>query len=209
MTTRYTVFKYTSILAKNMQAPTIRSRLYNGVQGFTLIEILIVVLLISIYATIFIARDSDSAERKLQRAAEAVKSTLIIVRTEAMRTGDAYGIIANTTTNTIKGYHVDDSIWPPVIEYTVRHPQNKNLLTLQFGVSETLKGISLSNVSISPKPYPSSISNLLGFDASGVPNYYDGYDYGVLNIAALTISAGGISKTISVSPATGRVVIQP
>ncbi len=191
-----------------MRAPTIQYRPIGGNRGFTLIEILIVVLLISIFAVVFVVRDSNSAERKLQRAADEVKAALLIVRTEAMRTGDAYGIIVNTTSKTIKAYRVNDSIWPPVIEYTVRHPQTKNILVLQFGVSEPLKGIDLSTVNISPKPYPSSITNLLGFDASGVPNYYDGYDYGALNIATLTINAGGISKSIVVNPATGRVVVQ-
>jgi prepilin-type N-terminal cleavage/methylation domain-containing protein len=176
-------------------------------QGFTLLELLLVISILAIISLLVLSNGSQDKELKLDRAASEVKAALDIVRSEAMRTGESHGVTANTSSQTISGYKLN-TINVAFREYIVRHPQDKSLLNLQFGVSPLLREISLSNVSITFTTNPFT-SEHLGFTSQGEPNFDDGINSAQLSSASITISHLGQSRTVSVNPNTGRTVITP
>lgn len=177
-------------------------------RGFTLLEMVVVVGLIALFAVILWAGGNNVDDVTLDRAAAEVKAALEYSRSEAQRTGTHHGLTMKTSNQKITAYRLNTDA-TPFRDYTVYHPLDKKLLALEFGVTPRLEGVTLDAVSLSFCCGGLLAKDHLGFDGQGRPEFNDGtFRYG-LNSAAITLSYRGQSRTISVNPNTGRVQVSP
>lgn len=175
-------------------------------QGYTLIELLIVVGLMGLIAAVAVPALFTNDEGALDRAAEQVASAFRFAHAEAIRTGRPHGVVANQTSQFIKIYRLDDTVNPPVVHYDVYDPLTKQLYDLRFN-SENLAP-SISQIYFKFQGFFSPQS-FLGFSGeTGVPKYNDNGTIRMLENAYIRLSHDGVTRTITVSPLTARVTVQ-
>lgn len=143
--------------------------------GFTLIEVVTVVIIIGILSAYLLTRNADM-DGQLQGRLSEVRSQLRYVQLSAMKSGAAYLTMKCDGTNYWAQY------------------ANATLLALPGESSTT---VSLSGKSIAMTAFE------LRFDSLGIP--YDSTGAKLVNATAITLTANGTNGTISVSAETGFV----
>lgn len=157
--------------------------------GFTTIEVLIVVTIIAIAASLVLPMMGDTAVTQLRAAAQMLVADLEFAQMGSVAHGeDARVVVFDTTTQT---YHIATKSDPttPII-----NPTDGKAYVVQYGSGRAyqLPDVTISNVSLDG-------DNQLGF---GV--------YGQLDQAAtatVTIAAGGRTITITLDPVTGEATV--
>lgn len=171
-------------------------------QGFSLLEMIIVVLILSIIAAIVLPNLSTTAPLKLDAAARQVAEAVRFARAEAIRTKIPHGINIDVTNDRLRVYSLP--VATPV--YDVYHPLDKQLYDIQLNTDPIVAGVNLVSASFSfVGSFSSSI--YLGFNAEGNPKYTSGSDY-MLTSGTITLSYQGQQRLIAIAPVTGRVTIQ-
>ena len=183
-------------------------------QGFTLFELLLVVAIISIVATVAIPASAPSADQRLNTAAQEVIGALRYAQIEARRTGKFYG--ADFSVDTVTSQRrirvfSSDSANPPNPVYDVMHPLDKKLYDRQLVSGSATAGVTISAATF----YYRSGATLVvrdwaAFDAAGTPDYYpDASNYAAYSSApdtsAVTLTYQGKSVQVLLDPVTGRV----
>lgn len=161
-------------------------------RGFTLVEIVIVMLLASILAVTLWPRTPSSNSLTLNGRAEQLASDIRYAQTLSMTTGSRHCLTLQPTSGPpYSGYSVTTG---DTCSTTVAHPAG-----LTQPVSLCSSGTCFTA--------PVLLNDYVQFDGLGVP-------YTVANTTALaanaviTISDDGGTKTVTISPTTGRVVVQ-
>ena len=175
-------------------------------RGYSLVELLIVIGLLGLIAAVATPAFFADDNRTLDRAGAKVASAFRFARSEAIRTGQAHGVAASTTSQSVRVYRLDESVNPAVIVYDVYEPLTRQLYDLRFGaggLEPSISGIYFKFENFFfPQPY-------LGFSAtSGVPKYNDAGTIRMLETGYVELSRDGATRRIAVSPMTGRVTIQ-
>jgi prepilin-type N-terminal cleavage/methylation domain-containing protein len=162
--------------------------------GFTLAEVLVVVVILAIAATIVIPMMGDTNDMKVASAARQVVSTLLYAQTLAISTQQRHQVVFDSVSNE---YEIQDEsgnvIMDPVspgqpfrISYT-NHPQ--------------LRPVVIDSVDIGG-------TNIVWFDRLGAP--YEGDISGnqfLLSQGTITLVAGTNSMNVQVEPVSGRINI--
>jgi prepilin-type N-terminal cleavage/methylation domain-containing protein len=176
------------------------------VQGYSLIEMLIVVALLALIAAAAAPSFVSDDEATLDQAADRVANAFRFAHSEAIRTGQSHGVIANVYSQFVKVYRLDDSVNPPVLVYDVRDPVTKQVYDLRLGGSSSEPAISTVYFKFDGFFFPQT---LLGFsDTTGVPKYNDSGTIRMLENGYIRLSHESRTRTIAVSPMTARVTIQ-
>ena len=178
-------------------------------QGFSLLELTVVVLLMGIVAAVTIPSVSATDHQRLAQAASEVAEAIRIARDEAIRTGDVYGIQISQTTQKITVYKADLGASPVGQEFILYHPIDKRLLNVTLSERTGREGVKIVN-SQNPFYYAgySRLKNLL-FDAQGLPYWIitsSGTSY-LLTDGTVELRYAGLDATVSVDAITGRVEI--
>jgi len=175
-------------------------------RGYTLIELLVVIAIITLIAAIATPALTNTDEGRLEQAAADVASAVRFAHSEAIRTGEPYGIHAEQSAQRIRVYHLDTSVNPFVVEYNNYDPLTKQLYDLRFNTSAT--DVALSSFyfkfqgSFSPQQY-------LGFSGgTGLPKFNDGGTVRMLESGYVDLSHEGVTRRIRISPMTARVTVQ-
>jgi len=172
-------------------------------KGTSYIEVMVVVVILAIVATVTLPNLSSVDPKKLDLAASEIAESLRFARIEAMRTGTNHGVTFSTLSNNVKVYRFP-SLFPI---YDIYHPVDKKLYTLNLKTDAITEGVELQSYDI----YFSNSSlttSYIGFNAYGNPkSSFFGTDY-MLDSANITISYAGQTRIINVSPMTGRVTVQ-
>lgn len=151
--------------------------------GFTFIELIIVIVILTIIATIAIMR-WPSSNINLNAQAQQLAGEIRYTQSLAFSHGVRYRLNLTSTSyniTDISGNAVPDPV------------TGNNSTSLASGM--TASWTNLPN-------------NLVAFDGNGNP-YIDSAATSLLgSIAVITLSAGGANRTISISPETGRVIVQ-
>lgn len=173
------------IRAGSITSPTVAGRCVRRAcsqRGFTLIELILVMVLIGILAYSVMTRDSSSVLAASAQA-EQLAGDIRYTQSMAMTRGQRFRI-----NFTASSYQITDMAGTPQV-----HPG-----------TGTTAAISLPGASLSGYNPPLS-SNYLAFDGQGVP-YIDATNLLAAN-AVITVTRGGNTRTVTINPTTGRVTI--
>ena len=182
--------------------------------GYSLLEMMVVLALLSVLALVAIPVAAPSADKRLDAAAQEVINALRFARIEALRTGAFYGadfsVDPATGTRRVRVFRTDTAV-PPNPVYDVRHPLDKNLYDNQLGTGSATAGVTIAGATFY---YQSGVtlvvSDWAAFDAAGTPEYYpDAGTYSAYstapNVSAVTLTYQGKSVQVLLDPVTGRV----
>ena len=175
-------------------------------KGFTLVEMLIVVIIAGLVATLGLSLLSTGDVSKLDLAISEVVGALRFARSEAIRTGEAHGAIATVADQSVRVYRLDESGPLPVATYDVYHPVTKKLYELQLDSGLDFVGVKLEVSAFNYVGVGTAIDSV-GFNASGTPTYNSGV-VRLLTDGGIQLGLGQQSRDIDVAPITGRVTLQ-
>lgn len=171
-------------------------------RGYTLTEMVIVIAIMAIIAAVAVPELSKNDESKLDAAAAEVASAMRFAHSEAVRTGEPYGVYASHSDQRIRVYRLPVST--PI--YDVYDPLTKQLMDFQF--NNNTNEVELDSVVLTFHGMW-GWKSYLGFEGgSGTPKYNDSGTTRMLNTGYVRLSYGDAKRTINISPMTGRVTVQ-
>lgn len=183
-------------------------------KGLSLIELTIVVAILGITALVVIPNYFSADPQKIELAANTVSEALRYARSETMRTGEIHGVLFDTNdaesgAKDIKVFKADLAISPFGNADTRYHPLSKQPYDLWLD-----KGSFTQNVKFSSTTYPFSFQGVaqtkkhIFFTAQGIPVYVDDGVLSRFTGGDIQLAYGGHTRTISIQPITGRVVVE-
>ncbi len=163
--------------------------------GFTLIEIIVVVVILGIAALLAVPMLSSAADTQLRSAANMMAADMEYARSMAISRQQNYSVVFDSGTNS---YEVQDSGGT-----VVAHPLNSAVgLSVVFGDDSRL-----DKVDITSADFDGFADETITFDYLGSP--YSGVGVGTsLMSGTISLAAEGFTMTITVEPVTGYVTIQ-
>jgi MSHA pilin protein MshC len=161
-----------------------REHLCSG--GFTLVELITVIIILGILSAVVVGRSSLGGS-ELARMAE-VRAQIRYVHLRAMKTGSVHGFACDGT-----NYWAFSGSDSTVVA-------NRLALPGETGTQVSVAGKDITLMAMSPSP--------IYFDGFGIP--YTAYTSASVNTrlgtpATITITAGGNSGSLSITPETGYV----
>lgn len=157
-----------------------------SIKGFTLFELIIVMIVIAILAVYVIFKWSTPV-LNIDAEANQFANDIRYTRSLSITHGERYKIIRLSDSV----YTITDSAGTPII-----FPSGKNSVTLA-------SGIVFGNWTNLP-------NNLITFDGKGTP-YIDaitpGTSFNTATLYSITLIEGNTSRTVTISPTTGRVAV--
>jgi prepilin-type N-terminal cleavage/methylation domain-containing protein len=153
------------------------------VGGFTLIEIIIVVVILSIAAMAAIPLMSSASDIQIRSASNLIASDLEYAKSMAISRGQDYSVVFNESDNSYGIYKKGEAD-------PIQHPVKKGFpYAMNFSNDSRLGKVDITSTSFT--------GGEVVFDCLGSPD--DG--------GTITISASGITATITVEPVTGYISI--
>ena len=172
---------------KNNDGYDLRDR----IRGFTLVELLIVIVIISIAALTAIPMMSSAAGMQIRSAANMLAADLEYAKSMAISRAQNFSVIFDVNA---ESYRIEDqygNILP--------HPVKKGFTyVIDFQNDGRLDKVDIVSVDFDS-------TNKITFDYLGSP--YNG-NPGPLNNGVINLQAGGTIITVAVEPVTGYVSIQ-
>ena len=158
-------------------------KLRNVRTGFTIVEILIVVVILSIAALAAIPMMSSASSFQIRSAANMIAADLEYAKSMAISRGQTYSVEFDVAADSYSIVDQTDTV--------IEHPVKKGFpYTVRFPTESRLSKVEITNVTFT--------SNKVGFDCLGSPDNNGG---------SVTINANGTTATINVEPVTGYITI--
>nr|WP_179210274.1 GspH/FimT family pseudopilin [Crenothrix polyspora] len=175
----------------------------NTQQGFSYIEMVIVVVILGIVVRVAMPNLSSTDPVKLDNAANEIANAIKFAQAEAARTKIPYGINTDVANDRIRVYSLPGTT--PI--YDIYHPVDKKLYDIQLKTNAYVAGVDLVSASFAFSGAASSTANL-DFSAEGIPKVTSsGADYMLIS-GTITLGYHGQQRVIVIAPMTGRVGIQ-
>lgn len=151
--------------------------------GFTLIELTIVIVILAIISTIVIVK-WPSSNINLNADAQQLASEIRYTQSLAFSHGVRYRLNLTSTS-----YSITDISGNAVVDPVT----GSNSTSLSSGNTATWTNLP---------------NDLIAFDSNGNPYTDSGATTLLTSTAVITLTRGSVSRTISISPETGRVIVQ-
>jgi len=174
-------------------------------RAYTIVELLAVVVLLGLAATIAMPSPTLGESRKLDLTAIEIANAMRFARSEAMRTGNATGFRQQSEAKRIRVFSIDIEISPATIEYDVYHPVDKKLFDREFTQQPFVFNGEIQN-SATFRGTCDKLTRVY-FDAVGTPWCADPVDV-LLERFDVTLTLGASSRLVTLNGITGRVTIQ-
>jgi len=168
----------------------IRYHLKAASGGFTLIEIVIVIVIFAIAAMMAIPIMTSGASFQIRSAANVIAADLEYAKTIAISKGQSFSVVFDKTTET---YRIEDQAGA-----VIPHPVKKGFdYIVDFRNDGRLSKVDIEDVSF-------DATSVIQFDYLGSP--YDALG-NPLNSGVITLKAGRMAATVNVEPVTGFISI--
>ena len=166
----------------------------NNSKGFTLVEIIIVVVILGIAAVLAVPTLSNAADIQVRSAANRIAADLDYAKNLAITHQRTYSIVFNPSG---EAYEIQDESGSPV-----SNPLTGNDFVVDFSTDNRLNRVDLVSAD-----FDSDSSNTMTFDYLGSP--YSGTDTTApLNSGTITLGAAGFTLYVKVEPVTGYVMVE-
>ena len=157
--------------------------------GFTVIEILIVVVIIAIAAMMAIPMMTSAGSMQIRSAANMIAADLEYAKSMAISRQKIYAVVFNEST---ESYQIEDP------DGIIDHPVKKGFkYIVNFSNDSRLDKVDIADVDF-------DATSEIKFDYLGSP--YNGSN-NPLNSGVITLQAGEATTTITVEPVTGFISI--
>ena len=175
------------------------------VKGFTVTELLVVVLVLGIATLIAIPEFSSSNAHKLDLAASEVAEAARFARSESVRTGIPLGVFTDGTQNRLRVFWADTGTTPATPTYDVRNPIDKKLYHIDLDTHPFAAGVDFSGSA----SFQGTCNDdrYIVFDATGAPRCLDPMTV-ILRSSDKTLTIGAATRVVTIHGITGRVTIQ-
>ncbi len=161
-------------------------------RGFTLVEILCVIIILAIAAVLVIPQLSSRGDLQAAAAARTVMADILYAQNRAIAKQSAQYVKFNVATHT---YDVQEGATPA----TGINPVTLKPYTQTFG-GTAIPGVTLTSAAFDGK-------DTLAFDEIGAPYTYDSVAGLVaLSAGSIKIASDGYTMTLTVRPYTGEIV---
>ena len=173
--------------------------------AFSLLELLIVITILGIVATVAIPSMSSTSINQLELAAEEMAEAMSFARSEAKRTGLPHGFRQQSGAKRIRVFRPDTTVSPWALIYDIYHPISKKLYDIEFDAHPFARVDTISRT-----PTFFGTCNQTGniyFDGNGVPRCTDPETV-LLSKFAVTLTLGKHSRVVTLNGITGRVSVQ-
>jgi type IV fimbrial biogenesis protein FimT len=162
-------------------------------RGFTLVELLIVVAIISIAALTAIPMMSSAASMQIRSAANMLAADLEYAKSLAISRAQNFSVVFDAASDTYRIEDQDGNVLP--------HPVKKGFdYIIDFQNDGRLDKVDIISVDFDS-------TSQVTFDYLGSP-YNGSNSNNALNSGVVNLQAGGITTTVTVEPVTGFVSIQ-
>lgn len=177
--------------------------------GFTLAEILAVVVILGIASAIIIPQIGSRDDMRTAAAARTVVADLIYAQNLAISSGTNVYVRFDVANNRYSVLTAPLSSKPKFGD-PVTHPITQSDYVQQFGPSGqgwaavSIQSAAMNGIDVNYRP-----EFTVGFDEIGSPYVwcYDLNSKNELNDGTIVIKAGTMTKTVTVSPATGEILV--
>jgi prepilin-type N-terminal cleavage/methylation domain-containing protein len=161
--------------------------------GFTLAEILLVVLIIAIAAMIAVPMMGSMDSVQIRSAANMIAADLEYAKSMAISRQKNYSVVFPA--NSYYEVHDPDGM--------IKHPVTKLDYKVDFSSDSRLNKVVIESTDFDPGSNPPTIT----FDYLGSPYSGSGTSPNPLNSGTISIRAGDFTMTVSVEPVTGFISI--
>ena len=177
--------------------------------GFSLLELLIVVTILGVAATVAVPDISTTNITTLDLAADKIAQAIRYARSESLRTGEIHGVQISQNTQRIVVYKADLTTTPVSMAAILYHPLSRQPYDFDVDHSTMTSGVTMTNT-LDPFLYAMGRRKNLLFDASGVPIWIVNATSStyILDDGLVQLSYGRDSRSVRVAQITGRVTVQ-
>lgn len=171
------------MLVRNSKSVVCNLPAKDHTHGFTLVEIIIVVVILSIAAVMIVPMMSSAGSMQIPSAANMIAADLEYAKSMAITEGQNFSVVFDTTA---ESYSIKDPNGT-----TIKHPVKKGFDYVEnFSTDRQLGKVKITAVSFA--------TGKVVFDALGSPD----------NGGSVTIQADNMTATINVEAITGFISIQ-
>lgn len=157
--------------------------------GFTLIEVMLVVLILGIAAAVAVPMMSSAGSMQVRSAANMIAADLEYAKSMAISRGQPYSVLFDKTTESYRVLDHNAAV--------ITHPVKKGNYVIDFKNDSRLDRVNIVDANFDG-------TSKVTFDYLGSP--YNGSG-SPLNSGLVTLQAGGVTKTVRVEPVTGFISI--